>query len=265
MVLMRTTREKPTIIFVHGSWHSPAHFEPVISLFSQHSYPALCPQLPTYNSITTINLYDDASTIRSSLIELVETEGKDVLVVLHSYGGLVGAEAVYESLGKQSRKNLGLKGGVIGLFHIAAFILPLGESLTTGVGAVVVAGLQPDGSVLMSDPGHRCYNDLPEDQRNHWVSLLRPNPAVAHSSPLTYVAYKHYPVAYLYCENDQAIPVQFQRSMVKKVRAMGVMVREYNCDSGHSPYLSQPVTVLKAVESWLKLLSKSPEDAARVA
>jgi hypothetical protein len=182
---------------------------------------------------------------------------------------------------------LGLKGGVIGLFHIAAFILPLGESLTTGVGAVVVAGLQvyittfpasltcllpptdtelqPDGSVLMSDPGHRCYNDLPEDQRNHWVSLLRPNPAVAHSSPLTYVAYKHYPVAYLYCENDQAIPVQFQRSMVKKVRAMGVMVREYNCDSGHSPYLSQPVTVLKAVESWLKLLSKSPEDAARVA
>jgi len=256
MVLIEITREKPTILFVHGGWHSSAHFEPIISLLSQHSYPALCPQLPSYYSRTTINLYDDASTIRSALAKLVETEGKEVLVVFHSYGGQVGTEAVYESFGKKYREKLGLKGGVVGLFYMCAFILPLGQSVVgSGNGGLVVWDIQPDGSAIMLNPGHACYNDLPEEQSNHWVSLLHPNPAGAFISSLTYVAYKYYPIAYLYCENDQAIPIEFQRSMVKAAKDMGVSVREETFDGGHSPFLSHPAVVFKAVEGFLNSLS----------
>jgi len=46
----------------------------------------------------------DAKFIRSELTKHIEDEGKNVIVVMHSYGGVVGTEAVHESLGKKARE-----------------------------------------------------------------------------------------------------------------------------------------------------------------
>lgn len=42
--------------------------------------------------------------MRAQLDRLIEEEGRDVVMVLHSYGGVVGSEAVHASLGKSQRK-----------------------------------------------------------------------------------------------------------------------------------------------------------------
>jgi pimeloyl-ACP methyl ester carboxylesterase len=62
--------------------------------------------------------------IRSELTKLVEDLGKDVMVVMHSYGGIVGTEAVHESLAKKAREGKVLPGGVLGLLYMCAFLLP---------------------------------------------------------------------------------------------------------------------------------------------
>lgn len=91
--------------------------------------------MPTFNARPpVVKMYEDAACVRSMLDELIETESKDVICVLHSYGGVVGTEAIHESLGKKFRASKGLDGGVLGILYMAAFVLPLGTHLGTAFG-----------------------------------------------------------------------------------------------------------------------------------
>lgn len=72
--------------------------------------------------------------VRAELGRLIEQEGKIVLMVQHSYGGLVGSEAVIERLSYEKRQALGLPGGVFHLFLYAAFLLDEGQSVLGAYG-----------------------------------------------------------------------------------------------------------------------------------
>lgn len=111
---------KPTIFFIHGAWHSPKHFQPVRELLESEGYPTECPCQPTFNAIPPTSLDDDVKAIQSELDKLIEEQGKDVTVVMHSYGGVVGTEAVHESLGKKARESNSLPGGVLRLLYNTA-------------------------------------------------------------------------------------------------------------------------------------------------
>jgi pimeloyl-ACP methyl ester carboxylesterase len=101
----------------------------------------------------------------------------------------------------------------------------------------------------MLDPEHRFYNDLPPDEQKHWTSELLKCPAKTQTTPITHAAYLYHPVTYLFCENDQAIPLFIQQSMVKKIEeTTGIAIQKETCDAGHSPFLSQPETLLKLVD-----------------
>lgn len=124
-----------TVLFVTGSWHSPKHFQPAREAFESAGYPTECPCLPTFDAkVPVVKMYEDAACIRSVLDKLVETERKDVICVLHSYGGMVGTEGIHESLGKNFREAKSLDGGVLGILYMAAFVLPLGTHLGTAFG-----------------------------------------------------------------------------------------------------------------------------------
>ena len=97
----------------------------------------------------------------------------------------------------------------------------------------------------MEEPDRRFYNDLPKQEQDHWVSQLKPHPAIAQMTPISYAAYMHHPVTYLYCKNDQALPWEIQKLMVA---GSGQHFQTEICESGHSPFLSMPETVLKVVE-----------------
>ena len=130
MVMVAAT--KPTVLFIHGSWHSPKHFRPVRDLFEDAGYPTECPCQPSFDTKPpTTYMYEDAKAIRAELNKLIEDQGKDVIVAMHSYGGVVGTEAVDESLGKKVRESKGLPGGVLELLYICAFVLKPGDSLAS--------------------------------------------------------------------------------------------------------------------------------------
>ena len=125
---------QPTVLFIHGAWHSPNHFKRVRDLFEANGFPTSCPSQPTFGGPPSMKMYEDAECIRLELKRLIEDEGKDVIIVMHSYGGVVGTEAVHESFAKEIRGSKRLPGGVLHLLYMCAFVLPLGDSLGSAFG-----------------------------------------------------------------------------------------------------------------------------------
>ena len=98
------------------------------------SYDPIHPQLPSCSNtdretFPQVSLVDDALAIRTELIRQIEYGGKTVVVVMHSYGGLVGSEAATEDLSYAKRQAQGLPGGVIHLFFYSASLLSEGQSV----------------------------------------------------------------------------------------------------------------------------------------
>ena len=134
MAASSPTKKDFTILFVHGGYHSPVFFEPIIQLLQQKGYAALCPHLPTCNPAILrespdIDMKADAQAIENELRRLVVQEGRRVLVAMFSYGGIPGTEAVAEDLSRKHRKARDEEGGVVGLMYVSAFLLQEGKAL----------------------------------------------------------------------------------------------------------------------------------------
>jgi hypothetical protein len=116
---------KPTIVMVPGAWHQPAIYSGVVSSLSKLGYPTVSLPLPSAGAVPpNQDFSEDVAAIRNCLTKLVE-EGKEVVLVVHSYTGLPGGEAP-KGLGKKEREVQGLKGGVIRFVVINGFATPPG-------------------------------------------------------------------------------------------------------------------------------------------
>lgn len=132
-------QDLPTIVLVQGSFQIPDVYSKLVQGLMYRGYPTIFPRLPSCSNTDSpnfpqVSLVDDALAIRTELIRQVEYEGKDVVVVMHSYGGLVGSEAIAEDLTWAKRRAQGLPGGVIHIFFYAAFLLNEGQSVLSAFG-----------------------------------------------------------------------------------------------------------------------------------
>ena len=122
--------ELPTIVLVPGAWHSPVHYERLFSQLSLSGYPIFSDRLPSCGStnpqIETVA--GDADYIRETLLLPQIDAGKDVVLVMHSYGGCPGSAAA-AGLSKAAQMAAGKQGGIIGLIFMCGFIAHEGESL----------------------------------------------------------------------------------------------------------------------------------------
>ena len=264
---MAISDPKPTVLFVHGAWHSSVHFEPFIKLLQSHGYSAQCLNLPTSKGLATTEVYEDAAFLRSELKKLIEQDGREVIVAMHSYGGFVGSMAMPMEFSKAQRQVNGLPGGIMRLLYVAAIILPLGENMGTPSDGKMHPNVevrvstpracrpinhgpanilfQDDGFLWMGDTARVFYNDLPAEEANHWISKLNLQSLASFVKPSTGEDHKYHPAAYLFCTNDQAIPLEFQKKFASELN--GEVLTE-TCDAGHSPFASQPDVVFGFIE-----------------
>lgn len=133
------SQELPTVLIVQGCFQTPSRYEKLVDSLASLGHPTVHPRLPScsgtdHPDFPKTTLVDDALAIRLELTRQVEYEGKFVVVAMHSYGGLVGSEAIPEELGYAKRQSLGLPGGVIHLFYYCAFILNEGQSVLSAFG-----------------------------------------------------------------------------------------------------------------------------------
>lgn len=117
---------KPTLIFVPGIWEGPFVFDDVSKRLQSYGYStAYAPLLSTgHASPGNPTLLDDVQHIRGVIEPLVE-EGREIVLVCHSAGGVLGAAAV-KDLSLKNRGEDGKKGGISKLVFLSAGLAPVG-------------------------------------------------------------------------------------------------------------------------------------------
>ena len=129
----------PTIVPVQGSFQIPQVYEKLVQGLVAQGYPTIHPKLPSCSNTDSpqfpqLSLTDEALAIRAELTHQIQDDEETVVVVMHSYGSLVGSEAVTEELSYAKRQAQGLPGGVMHLLFYSAFLLNEGQSVLSTFG-----------------------------------------------------------------------------------------------------------------------------------
>jgi len=119
--------DKPTFLLVPGNFLLPAYYHGVAALLKTHSFPAESVTIPSTGSSKPLTSNEpDVVAIRSALESLLD-DGKEVIIVAHSYAGVPTCGAV-KGLGVKERHEQGKPGGVAKLLFVAAWLLQEGEA-----------------------------------------------------------------------------------------------------------------------------------------
>lgn len=207
------------------------------------------------------DLAEDIAAIHSLLDEAIG-DGNDVVVVAHSWGGIVAGSAL-AGYSVKEREASSQKGGVVRALYIAAFIVDQGVSLLDCVGG----DAPPWSRVEVSEPakhdgfpsassnrftdalrlkgryiysvGSPFYEDLPDQEQQVLKDALRPHAWDTFRKGATAASWLKIPTSYLLCEKDQAIPGFAQEATVKNAEAKGGVIEVTRLASSHSPFLSR--------------------------
>ncbi|KAJ9255373.1 hypothetical protein DTO207G8_3129 [Paecilomyces variotii] len=234
--------QKPVLVFIPGAWHTPEYFTDVINKLKVHEYETHALLLPSVGGAGIITATDDAAFIRKTTTSLVN-EGKDVLMVMHSYGGIPGTEST-KGLLKKEREIEGKKGGIVGLVYMTAFLLPEGQSVGSFLGGYENWIIFNGNQTTLDRAPEIMYNDLPVEIGEAYAKKTLHHSAASFDTPLTYPAYKYLPTTYLLCKQDMAIPFAGQQAMAS---IAGEAATKHICNAAHSPMLSMPDTVVSVI------------------
>ncbi|KAH7034792.1 Alpha/beta hydrolase fold-1 [Microdochium trichocladiopsis] len=242
--------EKPVILLVHGAWHAPGYYKGLINPLRKAGYTVVAPALATAgadDSILGKTLFDDVKRCEEALAPYLPAEegkdGREVVVVAHSYGGIPGTQFCAGNTVAE-RAARGLKGGVKSIVYLTGYVLA--EAGTK------LADYEP----LMDffDVNRFYAADVPDaSTRDAMYSLLGDHSAVAFMTPVTLGAadLKDVPKTYILCTKDETIFPEVQRKMADAVGARVVEI-----EAGHSPF---------AVEGHVEVLVREIEAAAAAA
>jgi pimeloyl-ACP methyl ester carboxylesterase len=153
---------KPTLVFVHGSWHSPEHFGPLINNLQSHGYKCSPVSLPSTQTPDTppATFADDCSAIRKTVVEELDS-GNNVVVIAHSYGGLPTNNALH-GLHAASRSANQSKNHVQAIIFVAAAPMPPGRSFINVLGGKPgpIHDLRTEEFCWVGEPGPQVCNLL---------------------------------------------------------------------------------------------------------
>ncbi|MCJ1384972.1 hypothetical protein MMC17_008090 [Xylographa soralifera] len=214
---------------------------------STYGYPTIgLPLLSAGAEPPNMDFTADVNGIRDCLTKLVVEDQKEVVLVVHSYTGMPGAEAP-KGLGKKEREGKGLKGGILRLVFIMAFAMPEGFQPTAG-GAQMPEWMKVDlerGIVTVNPVDAKAifYNDLSSTEGDEWASKLTHQSLGVYSSTTTYAAWRHIPSTYVIGEKDKTAMtpqvVEFIINTAKQLEPSAFDVIE-KCDCGHCLMISHP-------------------------
>ena len=169
----------PTLLFVPGAWHKPSCYDKITSILQdRHSLRCVSITLPSTKGDPDATFKDDVDTAHQA-ISTETSQGRDVVVIAHSYGGMVGNSAIkgFTRLrGVASSTSTPSTGHVIGLVLIAS-----GFSLTGLSFMDPLFGHPPPAwrvnkatgyAEIVVNPSELFYHDLPLEEAEFWTSQL---------------------------------------------------------------------------------------------
>jgi pimeloyl-ACP methyl ester carboxylesterase len=129
--MVHAPSSKPSILVIPGAaCPSRPFYQPLCDKLSAvHGYKAQTADLQSASRAppqTPATLEEDAGFFKEILTRLAD-HGEDVVVVAHSYGGMVATDAV-QGLAKADREAQGQAGGVVKLVYLTCMVPGLGET-----------------------------------------------------------------------------------------------------------------------------------------
>jgi pimeloyl-ACP methyl ester carboxylesterase len=127
MAMSSATQKHPTIILVGGSWHIPAHYSLITDRLrdaGRRVVPVRLPSIRPKGPYPALGKSFDAGAVASAVLTELD-EGREVVIIMHSYGGIAGSEGAF-GLSKEDRVKEGLKGGVVRMIYLSAFVIGKG-------------------------------------------------------------------------------------------------------------------------------------------
>ena len=124
---------KPSIILIPGSFCLLPVYRPLFDAVSEAGYEIKGLHPPTVGLSSrqrrdgpAPSMYDDAAAIAREAEKLAD-QGKDVILVGHSYAGVPISQST-KGLGKEERKVQGKPGGIVQLAYMACLVPTIGNS-----------------------------------------------------------------------------------------------------------------------------------------
>jgi pimeloyl-ACP methyl ester carboxylesterase len=230
---------KPTIVLVHGAFADASSFQFLIPLLQNDGYNVVAVQNPLSS------LQDDIATTK----RLIDAQKGPVVVVGHSYGGVVISGA--------ASGNPNVKA----LVYLAAFapeanepIGPLTDKYPTALGKA----LRPDAAgflYIACDQVHDVFAaDLPESAARVVCATQKPVHNSVFGATIDSPAWKTIPSWYLVSRQDHALNPDLERFYAKR---MGATTSEIN--ASHVAFISHPKVVARLIEQAATASAKSSQ------
>lgn len=222
------------VVFVHGAcvkdgtwwWHRTA------KLLTERGVASKAPALPSCGetgestSAKGPGLADDVAAVR----QVLTASDEPTIVVAHSYGGIVTAEAA-----------AGV-GSVRHLLLVSSYLPEVGQSMSSfsGEKPAPFLDIDPEGGTftVRSDALAETFlQDCDQEIQQAAINKTAWQSLAVLEQPVQSAAWQHIASTYLVCAKDQGTPANQQRKFA--ARAGNVV----EIDAGHHPFLSQPAAV----------------------
>jgi pimeloyl-ACP methyl ester carboxylesterase len=221
-------------VFVHGAcvkdgswwWHRTAR------LLAERGVASRAPALPSCGETGEPagaggpGLAEDVAAVR----EVLTADDEPAVVVAHSYGGIVTAEA---AAGIDTVRHLVL---------VSSYLPEEGQSLSSfgGEGPAPFLTLDPEAGTftVRSDAlADTFLQDCDPQVREEAASRTALQSLSVVGQPVRAAAWRHVPSTYLVCAQDRGTPAHAQREYARRANTVVELA------AGHHPFLSRPAAV----------------------
>ncbi|KAI0466994.1 alpha/beta-hydrolase [Xylaria cf. heliscus] len=247
---------KPTLFIIHGGWHVPESYKKLTSALESRGYEVHIPRLPSTNGARPpdADLFTDSLLVRKHVEGLIDA-GKTVAVLMHSYGGQVGSNALH-GLSAATRAKRGQAGGVSHLIYMTAYAVREGAAMMDKVKEFGNMNLVPlvfdfaeDGSCLFRNPKTGLVGPgVGDAEVEEYVSTFVRWNGKGMYQAAEHAAWREIPVAYIYTTKDMTVPLSYQQSIVEGLERAGREVQTFELETGHCPNLTATEGVVRIVE-----------------
>ena len=226
-----------TIVLVHGAWHGAWCWAKQQAELGRRGLTSLAVDLPGHGASTLPrgDLYGDAAHVAQVLDRITG----DVVLVGHSYGGVVITEAAAAAT------------NVAHLVYLTALCLDVGETARSSMADIPTSDL---GAVMRINREDRTstadltlavgalYGDCDANEVAAALPRLTPQPLATMTQPIRTASWRTIPSTYIACTEDCALPIELQRRLAARCTTT------VELPAHHSPFLSMPGAVADVLE-----------------
>ena len=233
-----------TFVLIHGAWHGGWCWDEVAPLLRAKGPRVEAPDLPGLGKDTTPLAEVSLSSWTMFVADLVVQALEPVVLVGHSRGGIVISE-VAQIVPERIQTLVYLAAFLVPNEKTLADMLSLSPAKPVTVGAVVMADDGTTSTIAPEKVVPVFYNTTPPALGTRAVKLISPEPMMSFVTPVRITGARYGAVrrAYIECTQDNAIPIELQRTMQLALPCDPVVTLE----TDHSPFFSAPEELCRAL------------------